>query len=273
MLSFNKLCNQKRNFTRLTGIKLEEFWRIVEKVRPNWEKLEQQKKVSGRNSHLKTLEDEILLVLIFYRFYVTHEFLGYLFDLDNSNICRHLKKIEPLLCKNLSVKKDRRLTADDLTKIMVDVTEINTQRPKKNQREYYSGKKKCHTLKIEVQINEKGKIINVSKSYGGRIHDFAVRKAEKPLPREATILADSGYQGLQKKNKNAVLPHKKKRKTPLAKKEKAHNRALASQRVLIENVFAKLKKFKILGSVYRNFQKKLHLRFNIIAGIHNLAYQ
>jgi hypothetical protein len=62
-------------------------------------------------------------------------------------------------------------------------------------------------LKIEAQINEKGEIINISKSYGGRKHDFAVRKAEKPTPREATILADSGYQGLQKKNKKAILPH------------------------------------------------------------------
>jgi hypothetical protein len=127
---------------------LEEFRKIVEKVRPGWEKLQQKKKVSGRNSHLKTLEDEILLVLIFYRFYVTHEFLGYLFGLDNSNICRHLKKIEPLLCKNLAIKKDRTLSADNLTN----------------------------------------------------------------------------------------LPHKKKRKTPLTEEEKAHNRALASKRVLIEKI-------------------------------------
>ncbi|MDR0753069.1 MAG: transposase family protein [Holosporaceae bacterium] len=57
--------------------------------------MQKKKKISGRNSHLKTLEDEILLVLIFYRFYVTHEFLCYLFNLDNSNICRHLRKMEP----------------------------------------------------------------------------------------------------------------------------------------------------------------------------------
>ncbi|MDR0580902.1 MAG: hypothetical protein LBG04_02195 [Holosporaceae bacterium] len=56
-------------------MKVEEFCEIVEKVRPEWDKLQKQKKVSGRNSHLKTLEDEILLVLIFYRFYVSHEFL------------------------------------------------------------------------------------------------------------------------------------------------------------------------------------------------------
>jgi IS5 family transposase len=180
--------------------------------------------------------------------------------------------MESLLARNLAIKKDRTLSSDDLTRIMVDVTEINTQRPKKNQRKYYSGKKKRHTQKTEVQINEKGKIIVVSKAYEGRKHDFAIRKSEKPMPRDAIILADSGYQGLQKKNKNAILPHKRRRKTPLTKEEKAHNKDLASKRSLIENVFAKLKKFKILSSVYRNFKKKLHMRFNIISGIHNLKF-
>ncbi|MDR0753534.1 MAG: transposase [Holosporaceae bacterium] len=61
------------------------------------------------------------------------------------------------------------------------------------------------------------------------------------------------------------MPHKRRRKTPLTAEEKAHNRALASQRSLIENVFAKLKRFKILSSVYRNFQKKLHLRLLVEA--------
>jgi putative transposase len=92
------------------------------------------------------------------------------------------------------------------------------------------------------------------------------------MPRDAIILADSGYQGLQKKDKNAILPHKRRRKTSLTEEEKAYNKVLTSQRSLIENVFAKLKKFKILSSVYRNFQKKLHLRFNIIAGINNLKF-
>jgi hypothetical protein len=50
--------------------------------------LQHQKKVSGRNSHLKTLEDEVLFVLIYYRFHVTHEFLGYLFNDFISSIGR-----------------------------------------------------------------------------------------------------------------------------------------------------------------------------------------
>jgi hypothetical protein len=173
--------------------------------------------------------------------------------------------MEPLLAKNLAIKKDRTMTQGDLEGIIVDATEINTQRPRKKQGEFYSGKKKRHTAKLEVQVNGNGRILNVSKSYGGRHHDFAIRKSEDPMPRDAIILVDSGYQGLQKTRKERAV-------TAQTTAERAHNRLLASTRVLIENVFARLKKFKILGSVYRNFQKKLHLRFNIIAGIYNLAY-
>jgi hypothetical protein len=272
MVSFVKLCRQNVNFARLTGVKLDDFRKIVDKCHPDWLNLQKMKKISGRISHIKTLEDEVLLVLIYYRFYVTHEFLGYLFNLDNSNICRHLKKMEPLIAKNLAIKKERTLSSDSLMTIISDVTEIQTQRPQKKQRNYYSGKKKRHTHKEEIQINNKGKIINISKCYRGRKHDFAIRKSEKPMPKEALKLVNLGYQGLQKRTKNVRLPIKKKRKIPITQEEKEHNRIHASQRVLIENVFACLKKFKILGSVYRNFQKKLHMRFNIIAGIHNLQF-
>jgi hypothetical protein len=62
---------------------------------------------------------------------------------------------------------------------------------------------------IEVQINEKGKIINVSRAYWGRKHDYINRKSEKPKPQDAIKLADSGNQGLQKRTQNVVLPVKK----------------------------------------------------------------
>jgi hypothetical protein len=89
MLSLDKLYNQKRNFTRLTGVKLEEFLKIVEKVRPGWEKLQQKKKVSGRNSHLKTLEDEMQIPVI---------------GIFRKKITSKASKIPPLLYDKTSVK-------------------------------------------------------------------------------------------------------------------------------------------------------------------------
>ena len=132
MLSFDRLCNQKKNFSRLIGTKLDEFREIISKVRPKWEEVQRRKKVSGRSSKLKTLEDEVLLVLIYYRFYVSFQFLEMLFDLDESNICRHIQKIEPILASAIKISKNRELTQSDLETILIDATEIPIQRPLKN---------------------------------------------------------------------------------------------------------------------------------------------
>ena len=267
MLSFDRLCNEKKNFSRLTGVRLNEFHEIIRKVSPKWEEIQRKKKVSGRSSKLKTLEDEVLLVLIYYRFYVSFQFLEMLFDLDESNICRHIQKIEPILASAVKINKNRELTQSALETILIDATEIPIQRPSKN---HYSGKKKRHTIKFEIQTDKNGKIIDISKSYNGKTHDFKIRKMSAHVPRDALVLADSGYQGMQKLHTKTVLPHKRRRKIPLTPEQKAHNTSLSSKRILVEHVFAQLKKFKILGSTYRNFRKKLHLRFNIVAGIYNL---
>lgn len=272
MLSFDRLCKQKKNFSRLTGVTVEEFQEIVRKVAPKWEVFQKKKKVSGRCSKLKTLEDEVLLVLIYYRFYVSLQFLEYLFGLDESNICRHIQRLEPMLADATKINKNRLLVQSDLETIIIDATEIQTQRPSHHQRQYYSGKKKKHSLKIEIMTDTRGKILSISKVVPGRIHDFKLRKQSSKIPKNVTVLADSGYQGLQKIHSKTILPHKRRRKCSLTPEEQAHNRALASKRIVVEHVFAHVKKFKILGSVYRNFQKKLNLRFNIIAGIHNLKF-
>ncbi len=41
-------------------------------------------------------------------------------------------------------------------------------------------------------------------------------------------------------------------------------------RIIIENIFAILKKFKIMTEKYRNHRKRFGLRFNLIASIYNL---
>ena len=49
MLSFDRLCKQSKDFSRLTGVKLEEFREIIRKVAPKWKKFQKKKKVSGRH--------------------------------------------------------------------------------------------------------------------------------------------------------------------------------------------------------------------------------
>lgn len=84
------------------------------------------------------------------------------------------------------------------------------------------------------------------------------------------IQADSGYQGIQKRNKNSEIPKKGSKKKPLTLEQKKANQKLSSSRVSIENVIRNLKIFRILAEKYRNRRKRFGLRINLIAAITNL---
>lgn len=83
------------------------------------------------------------------------------------------------------------------------------------------------------------------------------------------MLADSGYQGLDKLHGKSQTPKKKPRKGQLTKEEKRANRELSRRRIAVENVIRSLKIFRILAERYRNRRKRFRLRFNLIAGIYN----
>jgi hypothetical protein len=270
-LTYNKLSKNPYSFLKITGLTVQEFGKVIINLENIWiEKVEKLKKQAGRNSHIRTLEDKVLCLCMYYRTYITHTFLGWLFNLDNSNISRLFQKLEPLLAKKLCIKKDRTMTKEEVLKIIADVMEQPINRPKKKQKKSYSGKKKRHTIKSEIVMAEDGRILSVSKSYKGRMHDFKIRKSERPLSRNAIKYADSGYQGWQKLQSNVVIPYKRSKKKPLTEDQILHNKQLASFRIRIEHKIRQLKVFKILSDVYRNFQRKHNMRLNIIAGIVNL---
>jgi len=88
--------------------------------------------------------------------------------------------------------------------------------------------------------------------------------------KERCAITDSGYTGIKKLQNNSRLPKKSSKKKPLTREEKKENRKIASERVVNENVIGSLKRFKVISDRYRNRRKRFGLRFNLIAGIHNL---
>lgn len=105
----------------------------------------------------------------------------------------------------------------------------------------------------------------------GKKHDFRLFKESKiHINPDTKVLADTGYQGLQRIHKNSVLPKKRKRNRKLTKEEKLENQAISRERVANENVIGLIKRFKIISDKYRNRRKRFGLRFNLIAGICNL---
>jgi IS5 family transposase len=270
-LRYNKIKNHPTTFHRLFGLSVEEFERIVKAVEPQWEKrVTQRYKRPGRNNKL-SLREQILMLLLYYRSYTTQIFIGFLFDIDDSRVCRNIQRLEPILARVMAITKTRHLSQEEVEEIIIDATEQQIERPKKGQKAFYSGKKKRHTNKTEIRILPKGKgrIVHVSKTKPGSVHDFEVYKKEDPIPRDSTALADSGYQGLDKLHQRTEIPFKASKKKPLDKEDKAYNRALSRIRVKVENVLRQLKIFRILSDRYRNKNKRYNLKFNIIAGIVN----
>jgi transposase len=121
-----------------------------------------------------------------------------------------------------------------------------------------------------VIINAKTAEIIATDFAKGSVHDFQLFKnSEVSIVEKIECLADAGYQGLKQLHVNSQMPKKKSKYHPLTADEKAANRALSSQRILVENVIGRLKVFRILSERYRNRRKRFGLRFNLIATIHN----
>lgn len=262
----------KRQFRSLTGVEPETFRLMAERLRPEWEKtVVGAKNRSGRPWGVGGLEDHLLVLLILYRCAITQDFLGCLYRVDKSAICRTLRRIEKLAVRMLGVKRTIHVSREDAEALIVDCTEQPIQRPRRKQRCWYSGKKKRHTIKTEIIITGKGRIVSVSKPAPGRVHDIGIRQRGQPLPEGCRVYADSGYQGLQKEHSDTEIPYKKSKKHPLGKDDIAYNHALSRFRVRVEHAIAKIKTFRLFAERYRYPKSAYAAKFAITAGIINLA--
>ncbi len=120
-------------------------------------------------------------------------------------------------------------------------------------------------------VDQKTQAILATAFANGSQHDFELFKESRCFfSKHIRSLADSGYLGLGNLHANSQIPVKKSKLHPLTKEQKASNRQLSHERILVENVIRKLKIFRILSERYRNRRKRFSLKFNLIAAIYNL---
>lgn len=88
------------------------------------------------------------MLLMYYRTYTTHAFLGFLFGSDDSAVGRNINPIQPLLAGISRIPERRvKLDPEDIRELFFDATERPTRRPFLGRREFYSVKKKRHTTR------------------------------------------------------------------------------------------------------------------------------
>jgi len=301
MLTFLKLSKKPYLFKQMTGVGPEQCERIVETLHPFWDEAERRRLSrpdrqraigAGAKYHLQTLADKVIVLLIYYRTYISMDFLGLLFDLDKSSISRLVGRLEGVMKKaailpgdkpkkqlrrkKISTMEEFLKEYPEMKELIIDVTEHSIERPKRGQKKYYSGKKKGHKIKSQIVINDKGAIVDVEGGKPGSRHDkriFDESRIKTVLPKDMKMWADLGYQGTQEEFPNVELPYKKKKGGPILNKiQKRINRAKARVRVFVEHVIGRLKTFHILSDRYRGELKKHEGIVRAIAFITNLKY-
>ncbi len=72
--------------------------------RLSYKRKEDRKRKIGAGRPFKlNIKDRILMLLIYYRLYITYTLAGFLFNLDQSTICRDIQKIERLIRKCIPI--------------------------------------------------------------------------------------------------------------------------------------------------------------------------
>ncbi len=234
---------------------------------------EKEKKKLGRKPKL-IVEEQILMTLQYIREYRTYYHIGKDWKMSESNVCRIVHKIENILIKSrqfrLPGKKELWQSSSSEELVVMDVMESKIERPKKRQKQFYSGKQREHTLKTQLIIQQKSEKILCLVNGKGRTHDFKLFKnSGVKFGTLMKVIADKGYQGIAKIHQLSETPIKKKKGKKLTLEEKKYNRQLNRLRITVEHINRRLKIFKILSYPYRNRGNRFGLRANLIAGIYN----
>ncbi len=276
-------------FRQLTGITPVAFDRLLADLTPRYEQADARRKNrpgrrrqpgAGRK-HALDLADRLLMLLIYYRTYTTHAFLGFLFGVDDSAVGRNINPLQPLLAGIFRIPERRvKLDPEDMRELFFDATERPTRRPERGQREYYSGKKERHTIKNQVvtvrrtkppgpgKTPQRLRIAAVSESFPGSVHDKKIYDRTRVVsPRDAKRTGDTAYIGTGLKT-----PARKPRGGALTEAQKAENRKVSRRRVVAEHGIGKMKVWRIAAERYRNPNRRHTLIMKNVAGLHNLMY-
>jgi hypothetical protein len=239
---------------------------------------------------IKNEEDLLFFTLASLKCGNTYDQIGIFFGMDGSNAKRNQEKglellekvLEKLGClpkRNIMNKQEFSELFAKTETLIIDVTEHRITRPSDEQiqKDYYSGKKKAHTVKTLLIGNEEKKILFLSKCFVGKSHDYAILKSLfKPLEegwfKDHHIKVDLGFQGIGTTYdcKNLSIPHKKPIKKELTAEQKLENQAMASERIIVEQSIGGLKRYRILSERLRtqllDFYDKI---IGICAGLWN----
>ena len=306
-------------FVHLTGLRLPEFEALAAELVATLAAAHHQKLATRPQPRLRAVgggtqftldhRDQLLLVVLWLRRYLTHELLGYGFGVDATTVGRIIERVLPHLeasgrdtMRMPDPGRKRRVGLDELLEqtpavaVIVDSFEQRVQKPrsksgsgessgessgeetrptKRAKDSHYSGKKKQHTLKSQVSVDEEsGAFVDVSDSVPGPTADRTLLEQStllKRLPQGVGALGDLAYLGMDKAHPQglAASPRRKPRGKEKPPADVAYNRAFASRRIRVEHTIGRARRFQCLSQMDRHHRKNHTARVVAVAGLVN----
>ena len=295
MLCFECVKYSPDVFLAMTSLTIEEFEVLCPAFGKAWEEYfgaEKNPNPSGpgRRPELRILEDNLFFILFYMKCYPLQIVIGFLFGMSQSTANEWIHKLTAVLriaLNNLEALPERNPEAvkehiqnkhsgdlEEEQHIAIDGTERRIERPSDNdtQKHYYSGKKKCHTVKNNIIVGSNDrKIIYLGDTHEGKAHDKKIAdKEDVRFPEGTNLDKDTGFQGYEPEGVNTYQPKKKPKGGELTEAEKERNCLLSSLRVVVEHVIGGLKRLHIVKDIYRNKKENFEdLVMEIAAGLHN----
>jgi len=272
-MHIDTVLSNKRLTLAVLGVTKEEFLSLLQTfeqiVRQDAESKKRKRAVGGgSNGKIKQARIKLFFILFYVKTYPTFDVAAFMFASSKSRTHHWAHKILPLLEKTLGRKvalpKRQIRTPEEflaafpgIKEAMIDGVERPTVRSQKNktQRKHYSGKKKRHMRKNIVITDPKKRILVLTPSKHGKVHDKKLSDkalAVVRIPKEVALLADTGFVGIDKQHSNTLMPKKKPRGGELTDDDKAMNRLISSVRVGVEHAIGGMKRFRAVSGIFRN---------------------
>src|SRR5262245_44143653 len=283
-------------FRSMTGLTVEAFDRILPELlaafdvdrRRRLDRPDRQRAQGGGDAFDLTVADQFLLTVVWLRHYPTQEALGYLFGVSDSTALRAVRRCLPVLeaqgKDTMRLPDPGRLSRKPLPALLKDTPELavivdtfeqRTHRPRRRQRSWYSGKKKAHTLKSQVAVDENGRIVDVGRSRPGPWGDLKVFKRSGLAGRLARarvgVLGDLAYLGVDGlvKGLRGASPRRQARGQGRPPEDERYNRAFPRTRQKAEHGIGRLRRFQALSAVNRHGRQRHEARVRAVAGLVN----
>ena len=295
-MNYENIRQRKSQFESVTGLKMEEFDYLYQEFAPRWKKFYRYHTIEGKKRKhphpnpgkqtgtLPSIAEKLFFLLVYLKNYSLQEMMAASFGFSQSNASKWVKVLRPILVDSLkgltllpeteSSKVAQKLEQLGETQCFLDATErpINKSLDRDTEEQFYSGKKKVHTVKNNLISTKDQYIIYLSQTHEGTMHDKKIAEQEAcKFPDGIHLVQDKGYDGYAPENVHIVQPFKKPKKKELPELHKWFNTYVSKIRIVIENAINGVKRCRIVKDKCRHFcQQFRHQIMLICAGLHNL---